>query len=123
MCVVCDAGTLLLCNHIIIFIVCVMNNMCATCSLRCVQDVVKAARTTFGVNITDSLHHIMTTNPSPALRKGHFDFARSQESDEENGKAYHCADYSHARKGTKKENVLDDFQTQCGSDGDKHEKI
>ena len=37
----------------------------------------------------------MITDPSPALRKGHFDFARSQESDEESGKPYHCVDYSH----------------------------
>ena len=39
-----------------------------------IQDIVKGARISFGMDIRDALLPIMITDPSPALRKGHYDF-------------------------------------------------
>lgn len=59
------------------------------------KDIVKAAKIAYDIDIGDALSTITITDPSPALRKGHYDFARLQEIDTEGNESYHCTDYSH----------------------------
>lgn len=82
----------------LLHVLCVMvNRVCTACSSRHVQDIVKDARIAFDMDIGDALLPIMITDPSPALRKGHYDFARAEEEeiDVEDAKVYHCTDYAH----------------------------